>query len=315
MIDHSQIFINEEFRLKLQEQTSNLSSSLIIYSAFIKTSALEWLAKFIPDDIQIEVVARWQPNDLLSNASDLNSYQFCVDRGWKFGIQSSLHSKVFIFDDSKVLLGSANLTDRGLSISREGNLEVGTVIDASITDLDKLQLLKDETVWLNDDIYNEINTHILNIKIDKPKFLEWSDSLKEKLEKPISFLWINELMWSDPKELLSPDLNNSDHAHDIELLDLDVQYLSKELLDQKFISSNIYKFVLKQLYDSSNQYTNFGWVSSILHDAILDDPPPYRSSIKHYVRALFLWLEWSNLSKIKLKQYEHTIGLYIDDKE
>lgn len=314
MIDQNQIYISEEFKLKLQEHTSSLSSSLVVYSAFIKTNALEWLATFIPDGIKVEIIARWQPNDLVSNASDLDAYNFCLNKGWRFGVQNTLHSKVFIFDDIKVLLGSANLTDRGLSITRRGNLEVGTVIDANISDLQKLQLLKDGTIWLEDTIFNEISLDIANMKNNKPMLLEWSESLKKILEKQIDFLWINELMWSDPHELLNPNLNNDDHAHDIDLLDIDIQYMSKDLLDQKFINTNVYKFLYQKLQEASTQYTNFGWVSKTLHDAVLDDPPPYRSSIKDYVRLLISWLEWSKLSKIELTKFNHTIGLSLKGK-
>ncbi len=101
------IFLNEDFRSKLEEQSKNLSASLTIYSAFVKQGALKWLAEIIPENIEVKIIARWQPNDLVANASDLESYHFCKERSWRFGIQNTLHSKVFIFDDSKVLLGSA----------------------------------------------------------------------------------------------------------------------------------------------------------------------------------------------------------------
>ena len=115
---------------------------------------------------------------------------------------------------------------------------------------------------------------------------------------------------------MNPNLYNKDHQHDIDLLDLDIQYLSPQLIDQKFINSNAYTFLLNQIENSDeSKYKNFGWVTYLLHNAVLDDPPPYRSSIKHYVNSLFLWLEWSSLSKIKLKKFEHTTGLYLNNTQ
>ena len=306
------IFLNEDFRSKLEEQSKNLSASLTIYSAFVKQGALKWLAEIIPENIEVKIIARWQPNDLVANASDLESYHFCEKRGWRFGIQNTLHSKVFIFDDSKVLLGSANLTDRGLSISRDGNLEVGTVIDASIKDLARLKRLEEGIVWLDEDIFNEINSHIAKIKTHKPKILSWSESLKNKLEKPIELLWINELLWAKPSDLLNPNFDLDDHQHDYDLLGLDLGYLSKEILSQKFLSTNIYKFLIQELKKAKKPHTNFGWVTQILHNAILDNPPPDRVSVKHYVDVLFEWLKFSNHTGIKLIDYQRTTSLQLD---
>ena len=211
----SSIFINEDFRSRLEEQSNNLYGELTIYSAFVKLNALRWLAEIIPEDIEVKIIARWQPNDLVANASDLESYNFCKEKSWQFGIQNTLHSKVFIFDNKTVLLGSANLTDRGLSISSSGNLEVGTVIDASISDLDRLKSLEDGVIWMDDNLFSSITSHIEKIKVNKPKILSWSEELKVRLEKPIELLWINELVWSDPNDLLENlDVDNEDHSHD-----------------------------------------------------------------------------------------------------
>ena len=314
MNERSKIFINEDFRSTLEEQSKKLSKELIIYSAFVKLNALQWLKSILPNGIDVKIVARWQPNDLAANASDLEAYNFCKEMGWSFGIQNTLHSKVFIFDNKTVLLGSANLTDRGLSISSNGNIEVGTIVDANVTDLSKLKTLEDGVKWVDDELFEEISQHIASLKIERPQIIEWPDSLRQKIEKPISYLWIGELLWSKPKEILMPDLDNDDHQHDIDMLDLDIQYLSKDLTDQKFINTNIYKFLIEQLEKSDTEYTNFGWFSSVLHDHLLDDPPPYRSSVKHYVDVLFAWLEWSDLSKVQLTKYSHTTGMSLDNQ-
>ena len=309
MSDLHHIFINEDFKNQLSKQTQKLESSLLIYSAFVKTSALRWLKSVLPENINVSIVARWQPNDLAMHASDLDAYDFCKENQWSFGIQNSLHSKVFIFDNKTVLLGSANLTDRGLSISGSGNLEVGTVIEANIQDLQRLQRLEEGVVWLDDSLHQQISDHITSIESSQPRKLSWSHSLQKVLEKPIEYMWVNELLWSDPDSLLFPDLNNEDVEHDIHLLNLDIEYISKELLDQKFINSNLYKFLVHRLENASTQYTNFGWVTEMLHNAVLDSPPPQRIDIKHYVAQLFSWLEFSQLSCIALTHYERTISL------
>jgi len=309
-VTDSGIFINEDFRSRLEEQSNNLYGELTIYSAFVKLNALRWLAEITPENIEVKIIARWQPNDLVANASDLESYNFCKEKNWQFGIQNTLHSKVFIFDNKTVLLGSANLTDRGLSISSSGNLEVGTVIDATISDLDRLKSLEEGIVWLDDNLFSSIASHIETIKVNKPKILSWSEDLKLRLEKPIELLWINELVWSDPNDLLENlDVDNEDHSHDLDLMGLDIKYISKDLLDQKFLNSNIFKFVEQKLKAAETEYSNFGWLSSTLHNALLDTPPPKRVDVKHYVEMIFKWLEFSNLTEIELIRHERTTSL------
>ena len=309
----SSIFINEDFRSRLEEQSNNLYGELTIYSAFVKLNALRWLAEIIPENIKVKIIARWQPNDLVANASDLESYNFCKEKSWQFGIQNTLHSKVFIFDNKTVLLGSANLTDRGLSISSSGNLEVGTVINASISDLDRLKSLEDGVIWMDDNLFSSITSHIEKIKVNKPKIVSWSEELKVRLEKPIELLWINELVWSDPNDLLENlDVDNEDHSHDLDLMGLDIKYISKELLDQKFLNSNVFKFVEQKLKAAETEYTNFGWLSSELHDALLDTPPPKRVDVKHYVDMIFKWLEFSELANISITSHAVTKSLHFN---
>jgi hypothetical protein len=41
---------------------------------------------------------------------------------------------------------------------------------------------------------------------------------------------------------------------------------------------------------SSNPRANFGYLSSQLHEALLDDPAPYRKDVKYFVGILFEWM-------------------------
>ena len=39
---------------------------------------------------------------------------------------------------------------------------------------------------------------------------------------------------------------------------------------------------------------NFGAFSAALHNALLDDPTPYRKRVKEFVAILFAWFEFLN---------------------
>ena len=149
--------------------------------------------------MKVKIVARWKPEDLAYRASDLNVYELCCSNGWQFGIDNSLHSKAFIFDSKTVLLGSANLTDKGLSLTHDGNLEVGTIIIPTITDIERLKLLEKNVFWLNDDTFNIIKNEIDEIEINKPATFNWSKNLRKHFHPRVKVLWISELLPSSPE--------------------------------------------------------------------------------------------------------------------
>ena len=55
--------------------------------------------------------------------SDIDCRTIIVERGGSFLLNNRLHAKYYRFDDH-VLVGSANMTDSGLSHTRQGNLEI-----------------------------------------------------------------------------------------------------------------------------------------------------------------------------------------------
>lgn len=304
------IYSNEEFQALVADCSEKARVSITVFSAFIKLNAIKWLDQHISTRPEIKIIARWRPEDLAFKASDLEVYEFCQARGWRFGIDVSLHSKAFIFDSSSVLLGSANLTDRGLSISNEGNLEMGTVIKPTIADLERLKTLEEKVFWMNDDIYNELALEVKGMNIDRPKIPSWSPELSKRLEPAVEFLWVNELLHSSPESLLWPDFDDSDQLHDINLLGLVIgSYQDETAIKRAFLTSRMYLWFKFQLAkEDGNSYTNFGWLTEKLHNALLDDPPPQRSGIKQYVADFVEWLKEFAVEEIEITNHQRTIS-------
>ena len=302
------IYSNREFQKLISNYSSKSEFSLVIFSAFIKLNALEWLSSQIKDVLEVRIVARWKPEDLAYKASDLEAYNFCMTKGWKFGIDNSLHSKAFIFDSKTVLLGSANLTDRGLSLSRDGNLEMGTVVLPTIADLKRLSLLEENVFWMNDEVYKDLVKEIETMEFNKPRTLVWSSNLVERLTPKVDYLWVSELMHSSPDSFHWLNFDNEDHLHDYEMLNLGIESCKdSHRIKQAFLASRIYLWFKTQLAkEVDNSYRNFGWLTDRLHNALLDDPPPQRSGIKEYVADFVLWLEEFAADEIEITQHSRT---------
>ena len=287
------ILDSEEFKEELEVSFQNCKKSIVVLSAFIKIKALNY-KNFINafDDRNVSIVVRWQKQDLIANASDLEVYQLCKKKGWRFGIDMNLHGKLFLIDDREVFLGSANLTQRGLHIGLTGNNEFGTRFSAKQLDLDKInKFIDSEVVWMSDELFDLMSNDVLKSKEEKiilpsSSSPSWSSEINELILKPVEFLWVQELIFSSPSDLLNLDLNDANAVHDFELLGLNLDEISEDSIKLKFKRLRLYEWLCSKLKQSS---LSFGGLTAALHSAILDDPKPYRVDIKNYNKILFEW--------------------------
>lgn len=284
---------SSEFSAAVQESIRNVQSTLLLASAFVKTGAFEAVLSQLNNKVDVSIVARWQARDLVANASDLEVYKICRERGYRFGVSLNFHGKVYIFDRKEILLGSANLTSRGFSLAIDGNLEFGTQIHPRVSDLEKVdRFLEEEVIWLNDELFALIQDEFLVLKNGPLKTsveAQWSSNLFSNLAKPVSYLWMEELLFSTPAQILNPNFNDRNVVHDIELLGLSIDKLNANEIQLAFCQSRFYKWLIHIISTAGS--INFGGLSASLHNALLDDPAPYRREVKTYIEVAFSWME------------------------
>lgn len=275
-----------EFSEKLEFSLRSSEDTVIVLSAFTKASALKWMLENSKAK-SIKVIARWRKHDLICGASDFECYKICRDANVDFGISLNLHGKVFCIDQH-IFVGSANLTTRGMALSRNFNDEFGIGFTAGESDSAKIESYLQNVIWINDDLANRMQQ-----EIESPRTTstvseeEWSPALNEHLFQPIRHLWIHELLFTTPTDLLNFDAENEHHLHDYELLGLNLDSLNEDTLAQNFRRLNSYKWLQNILAKEGS--LSFGAVSSRLHNSILDDPLPYRRGIKELVANLYAW--------------------------
>ena len=199
------IYTGPELRNFISSSCELATSSISVFSAFVKLGGVEWLQPHVPSHVRVKLIARWQIGDLAFGASDLEVYEFCTKYDWKFGIDQNLHSKAYVIDHQNVFLGSPNLTSRGLSISIEGNLELGTLIRPTPLDKQRLKQLENACCWLSDGLYEQIRREV-SPYLEKADSLAFSGELMEQIAQPVEYLWVSELPHSTPKHILSGDV-------------------------------------------------------------------------------------------------------------
>lgn len=286
------LYLSGEFTNELIGSITTSTKSIVVCSAYIKSKALKSLLDDVNGGIDLKVVARWQKGDLVFGSSDLEVYEICRDNGWSFGIDTNLHGKVYVIDDRDIFLGSANLTQRGMSFDALGNNEFGTKIEPDKVDLDKFyNYIKSEVVWCDDELYKDLKNEVNSSdKNEKQTEVSWSKSVISSLTKPVSSLWVSELPRCSPEALLQHDVSSKDLQLDLNLLSLSPGEVSDSLLSAQVKSTRFYHWLITLL--QNNGSCRFGTITKELHDALIDDPKPYRKDVKDYVQNIFSWMEF-----------------------
>lgn len=280
---------SEEFRNKLEVSLEASNERVIVLSAFVKLHALQWLFEHTRAN-NILVVARWQPHDLICGASDLQCYEFCRDKGIPFGISLDLHGKVYCIDRF-ILVGSANLTSRGMGLSKNFNSEVGIGFVGGTADKIKIDEMLKQVTWLNDEIIMSIQAELeKSITHTTSESTEWPESILAQIIIPITHLWAHELPFCSPKDLIEFGSTNDSRNHDFALLGVNPSEVDFEQLLIAFKSTKAFGW-LTELIDAEKS-ASFGKITAELHCAILDDPTPYRQEIKSLVSILLDWASY-----------------------
>jgi hypothetical protein len=296
-----QVLDTRAFSQALFGAAETCASEVRIFSAFVRSNALRSLAQRIGVDVPGQVIARWRPRDILSGASDMGAYKICRELGWRFGVNLNLHAKAYFFDGKSLLVGSGNLTDSGMGLVAGANEELGVFIsEPKITDLENLRKFEAETVWLDDQLFSQIEFALSDLSPDSTND-RWPDHLTTILKRPVVSLWVADLIAAMPEGAF-----RSQGAQSLDGLG---SYRDQENC-KRFAASRLHTWLVERL-TNANTYTNFGWLTSQLHDALIDDPKPSRISVKDHVASIFSWIEVCGSGDIVVKHHQHTKSLLL----
>ena len=289
----TQLLDPREFRAGAESAASNATASVTILSAYLKHHALHHLMSLVPEGL-ITVASRFRANDLLSGASDIDAAKLLLEKGAKFGISPRLHGKVFLIDDKDMYIGSSNLTGSGFGLLGTGNEEFGTHCQAEQADVKKLNAFLGRNVqWLESaaikTMERELEVMQSSQQIDVgTENISWS--LESANEREIDGIWFRELPPCTPSE--ARHYLDSCSSEDNEFLCASADQVDSLADLQRLLRNSVaYLWLVQKLQDTSADYLRFGELTSLLHDDLLDDPEPYRSSIKGAMTNLMALLE------------------------
>ena len=109
---------------QLEVLCRSAKDQVVLVAPFTKVSALERLLNNIANDVVIQCVTRWRPDEIVAGISDLEVWPLLKERSDTFlWLRSDLHAKYYRADN-QCLVGSANITATALGWSRQSNLEL-----------------------------------------------------------------------------------------------------------------------------------------------------------------------------------------------
>lgn len=149
---------------KLLELCATAQSTIFLAAPFIKLSTIKRVVQSIPDDVQLTIVGRFAIEDLLSKVTDLSVADYIWDRPKsELLIHPSLHAKLYRIDTS-AMIGSANLTFKGLGWCLAPNIELMVNVSAKEPDVIAIeQFLRTHSIAFSHEIYEKLKDSCTSI--------------------------------------------------------------------------------------------------------------------------------------------------------
>ena len=118
------------------ELIENASDRLVIVAPYIKSATIRRLLASMPDTVaELTCITRWLPEDIASGVCDLEILDDILNvQGGRLLVHPHLHAKYYS-NGRQTLVGSANLTSRGLGWHTPANVEILVALPAEFPSL------------------------------------------------------------------------------------------------------------------------------------------------------------------------------------
>lgn len=152
------------------ELMKNATSRIVIVAPYIKSATIRRLFKAIPDTVsECTCVTRWLPEDIASGVCDLEVFDDITHiAGGQLLVHPHLHAKYYS-NGHNSLIGSANLTLRGLGWHTPSNVELLVSLPSDFPGLtDWESALLDSAVEASEQLREQIRVQVAQLEQSRP---------------------------------------------------------------------------------------------------------------------------------------------------
>lgn len=301
------ILFSNEILDSVKKELKNASTSVQIITAYCKHSSFKYLDDCINPEIKDKkLLVRFRMEDILKGSTDFSIIEYGIKSGWKIYIRFDLHAKTYIVDNKRGLVGSANATNSGLSIGKNGNMEMATLVDVEPKDIEKINKLFNDAICVDEELLIKLQNQISSVKaLGYNDNYCWDTSITTMFNPHIDTLFSYEM----PEDF---SLTQGEYFSF-----LDETYSGdNEKFKESFRWSNAYLWLLTVLKDNGG-CLYFGSLSEKLHNALISDPKPYRRDVKQMLSNLLKLIDMLKMDEIVIDRpnYSQRIRLVIQEQE
>jgi len=282
----------EEIRNYLK--TADPEKQIFLYVPYIKTKTLSKLVDGIKN---VTIITTWHTKDLLSGSSELELYTFCKAHEIALYINNNIHLKIYSVALESAIIATGNISHRGL----EGGHEECAVLVNELSSIDRLffERIRNEAVYVDDDIYQKQLEDYQERKKDAPKQIEYEDiiivSKKDHFLKSALPMTrnVNDLVngYGNMDSGLKPSKNDETSNciyHDLATYDIELGLSQEEFLKKLKIQFFSHPFVRK-IDEFINPEAYFGRVKEWIQKNCTTVPLPRRWELTENTQTLYDW--------------------------
>lgn len=270
------ILFSNEILNSVKHELENAKHSVQIITAYCKESSFEYLNNCIDARIKSKrLLVRFRMDDILTGSTDFSIIRKSKEKGWDIYIRFDLHAKTYIIDNKRGFVGSANATNSGLSIGKNGNMEMATLVDIEPNDIDKINKIFDDAIYVDSALIEKLENQIWAVeKSGNKERKTWDETITSMFTPHIETLFSYEL----------PEMFELCKGEYFSFLD-DEYDGDMDKFREAFRWSNAYLWLLETLKKNGG-CMYFGALSEKLHNALVSDPKPYRRDVKQMLTNL-----------------------------
>ena len=292
VLDNEELLSAPDFRIIFSELIKNAQNVQII-SAYIKVNAVDW---FVGNgNPKVSLVTRFNPSDILSNATDFDALRKSLELGWDVYVHPKLHSKIYCIDKNILFIGSANFTTSGLNIYDKGNQETLCKKIYMQSDEAYLSDIYRASYKLTSDMLEKMEVYLGTLESSDLNSIQlWPNHIIEQ-EK---LLLVTDFPFVKPGEYCSEYEDNSKYTFAYIETWLNDPIKKKEYLK----NTKSYRWLISTLNNVEEKQIYYGNLTKLLHDGLDEDPKPYRKDIKVLLSNLLAYVEYYAKDEIELSR-------------
>lgn len=141
------------------DEFRKIKRRLNIITPFLSFPAIERMLGEVNDTVEISLITRFKREDFINGVSNLEALKLLLSKEAKIYAIKDLHTKLYLFDEKSAIIGSANLTGRGLLDNVELSLlfrNEHVIVDELVEYFNKLVNSAQRYIIDNDKINSEI---------------------------------------------------------------------------------------------------------------------------------------------------------------